>query len=94
MASVLIDELESLVDQLDETPGASSLFEQCTTKMQQIVHCDPTQFSVQVPQMETLLRRLLHHRQMLINSVLRRVQQEQSAQQAQQDQQHFMAREK
>ena len=85
-----------------ETPGASLFelsnywlyIEQCTTKMQQIVQCDPTQFSVQVPQMETLLRRLLHHRQMLINSVLRRVQQEQSAQQAQQDQQHFMAREK
>ena len=73
MASAILNEMESLLEQMDETPG-TSLIPQFVVLMQQLVQYQQAMFAPQIARLDRVQRRLLFHRQLLVNSCHRRIQ--------------------
>ena len=73
MASAILNAMESLLEQMDETPG-TYLIQPFVVLMQQLVQYQQAMFAPEIARLERVQRRLLFHRQLLVNSFHRRIQ--------------------
>ena len=92
MASAILNEMESLLEQMDETPG-TCLIPQFVVLMQQLVQYQQAMFAPEIARLERVQRRLLFHRQLLVNSFHRRIQLVQWVQQAEEENKKIVERE-